>query len=300
MARPTRSQRVVFFLLVLLLAAGAMWFINRNRPDVRQDVAPTRTTQTVQDPNAETVAQTRPSSIAEVIELAREALASMEDSLNDYTAQFTKQERDNAGNLTEKTKMEVKIQSRLRNAENDAPMRIYLKFLAPETTAGREVIWAKDRYDAQMAVHDTSLVLSWKTLWLEPTGMLAMTGQRFPIYEIGLTRLVEKLIERGQKDVGNPDVSVTITAGHPYDGRVTELIQATRSKPGGGEDDFSLAEIVYDPERKLVLSYRAFGWPENPNGDLPLLESYEYRDVRTNVGLTEQDFDVSNEGYNFP
>lgn len=300
MASPTPSQRNIFLVLVFLLVIGTTLFIIRRGPNVRQDVAPTRTPQTVRQPDAETIAETRRSSIDEVIQLARVALESMEGSLEDYTARFVKQERDSAGKLTEKTEMQLKIQSRLRNETNDAPMRIYLKFVAPETTAGREVIWARDLYDAQMAVHDTSLVLNWKTLWLNPTGMLAMTGQRYPVYEIGLTRLVEKLIERGQKDVGNPDVSVSITRNHPYDGRATELIQAKRAKPAGGEDDFSLAEIVYDPERKLVLSYRAFGWPDAATDEVPLLESYEYHDLKTNVGLTRNDFDTANDSYNFP
>jgi hypothetical protein len=300
MARPHRGPRIALLTLAVLLTIGAMIFIVRKRPDVRQDVAPTRTPQTVDDPTAETIAQTRESSIAEVIELARDALASMEASLEDYTAHFAKQERDKAGILSERSEMDVKIQSRLRNQDNDAPMRIYLKFLAPENAAGREVIWGKDLYDGKMAVHDTSVVLSWKTLWLEPTGMLAMTGQRYPIYEIGLTRLVEKLIERGQRDIDNPDVSVTITSGHLYDGLTTELIQAKRAKPGGGDEDFSLAEIVYDPQRKLVLSYRAFGWPKTPAAEVPLLEFYQYKDVKLNVGLGKADFDVTNPSYNFP
>jgi len=299
MRKPSRGQRIVFSLLILFLATGAFFSIRSNSFDVRQDISPTRTVADV-DPVDPAAARTRSSSIAEVIELARATLDSMQDSLNDYTARFIKQERDIAGNLSEKTEMEVKIRSRLRNENNDAPMHIYLKFLAPKTVAGREVIWGKDLYDGQMAVHDTSLMLSWKTLWLEPTGMLAMTGQRYPIYEIGLTRLVEKLIERGRKDIDNPDVHVTITRDYPYDGRMTELIQAERSKPGGGEDDFSLAEIVYDAERKLVLSYRAFGWPEIAGGELPLLESYEYHDVQTNVGLTEEAFDTTNKSYGFP
>lgn len=295
--RSSRGRRVTLILLVVGMAAGAFFYIREQQPVVEQDVTPTETI-VDSDPS---LARTRVSSIAEVIEIAEAALQSMGSSLEDYTALFIKQERDSAGNLSERTEMDIKIQTRLRNDANDAPMRIYLKFLAPEATAGREVIWGKDLYDAQMAVHDTSLMLSWKTLWLEPTGMLAMTGQRFPVYEIGLTRLVEKLIERGQQDLNNPDVTVTITRDHPYDDRMCELIQATRAKPSGREtDDFSLAEIVYDPERSLVLSYRSFGWPEAGSSDVPLLESYEYHDVKTNVGLSDSDFDVKNDAYSFP
>ena len=47
----------------------------------------------------------------------------------------------------------------------------------------------------------------------------------------------------------------------------------------------------------LVNSHAAdyFG-PET----LPLLESYSYLDLKTNVGLTDADFDTKNPEYNFP
>ncbi|MCO8125314.1 DUF1571 domain-containing protein [Stieleria sp. TO1_6] len=293
-----------WFLLVpaLLVSGIAIAAVLRSTPEIRQDVAPTDTAATTAN-DSESDSQTprtRPSSIAEVLDLASAALKSSESSLNDYTARFAKQERDASGNLTEKTEMNIKIQTRTRNESNDAPMRIYLNFSAPQSTAGREVIWGRDLYDGKMAVHETSMLLSWKTVWLDPTGMLAMAGQRYPIWEIGLVRLIEKLIERGQRDLDNPDVTVTITRDHEFDGRQCELIQAVRSQPGGGEDDFSLAEIVYDPERLLILSYQSFGWPSEGEEEVPLLESYQYRDLKTNVGLTEADFDVVNEAYGYP
>ena len=294
-----------WWLLLPLVCVGTVAAMTlRNGPDVKQDIAPTETLIPGPDAGGE-ASPTRLSSMEEVISLAREALESMESSLDDYSARFVKQEIDSSGKLNERTEMDVKIQPRLRNDSNDAPMRIYLKFRSPESTAGREVIWGADLYDGKMAVHETTMLLSWKTVWLDPTGMLAMAGQRFPSYEIGLTRLVEKLIERGLRDVDNPDVTVTVTRDYEFDGRSCELIQATRSKPGGGEDDFALAEVIYDPQRLLILSYQSFGWPDAAEdnidtSELPLLESYQYRDLQTNVGLTDQDFEVTNPGYGFP
>lgn len=294
----------IFLVPALLVGCIAFASAMRTKPDVKQDAAPTIMAGDSGNPDStsDEVPKTRPSSIKEVLQLAETALASMEDSLADYTAHFIKQDRTKSGELNEKTEMDVKIQTRLRNESNDAPMRIYLKFRAPEATKGREVIWGKDLYEQKMAVHEVTMLLNLKTLWLDPTGMLAMAGQRYPIYEIGITGLVEKLIERGEKDRDNPDVTVTITRDHEYDGHLCELIQAKRAKPGGGEDDFSLAEIIYDPKRLLILSYRSFGWPgeEDPDGQLPLVESYEYRNLKTNVGLTDKDFDITNSEYTFP
>ena len=297
-----RAGKYLVGAVFILTGIGVIW-ATRNPAEVQQDVAPTETSVETSGPTGEVeIPLTRQSSISEVLELATKSRDRMESALHDYTAHFVQQERDESGKLGERTECRVKIQTRMRNETNDAPMRIYIKFLKPDATAGREVIWGKDLYDGNMAVHETSLLLSWKTIWLNPTGMIAMAGQKYPIYEIGLVRLVEQLIERGQRDVNNPETEVTITRDHEFDGRLCELIQVTHATPSGEEDDFSLAEIVYDPEKLLILSYRSFGWlEENAATDQPpLLEFYQYLDLNTNVGLTDQDFDVANEAYNFP
>ncbi|MEM6473909.1 MAG: DUF1571 domain-containing protein, partial [Planctomycetota bacterium] len=85
-----------------------------------------------------------------------------------------------------------------------------------------------------------------------------------------------------------------------WNGVASELIRVKRAKPNDNPDDYSLVEIVFDPERLLILSYRSFGWPEKADGPLLLQESYEYQDLETNVGLTDLDFDVENSSYAFP
>ena len=62
----------------------------------------------------------------------------------------------------------------------------------------------------------------------------------------------------------------------------------------------SLAEVVIDRKRSLLLMYRSFGWPENEGEDPPLLESYAYHDVVLNVGLTDEDFSPDNPDYKYP
>lgn len=243
------------------------------------------------------------SSMQQVIDIAEEALVSMSTNLEDYTATFVKQESV-SGTLSPVSQMQIKIQSRMRNEADDAPMRIYLKFEQPEANKGREVIWAGDMYDGKMAVYEPVMLLNLKTLWLDPTGPLAMRGQRYPIYHIGLVQLVEELIDRGKREIGNPDVTVVLQEDFQYGDRTCQLLTAKRAKPAGGDpaDDFSRAEVVFDPNDKLVLAYRSYGWPEEGAADQqpPLLESYEYRDVKINVGLKEEDFDYQNEGYSFP
>lgn len=244
--------------------------------------------------------QVREVSMAEVLEMARAARQRLEQDLDDYTARFVKQEMDQNGVVGPETEMQIKVQTRFHGDRTDAPLRVYLRFTAPETVSGREVIWGEDLYDGKMAVHEVGLLLSLKTLWLDPNGIIAMQGQRYPITQIGLVRLVEQLIERGQKDLDDPDVHVTLKTDHQFDDLPTQLIHVRRAKPSGQPDDFSLAEIVIDPNRQMVLAFRSFGWPAEAGAEAPVLESYAYHDLKTNVGLTREDFETTNPAYSFP
>lgn len=289
------------WVLGLVPLAGIGLYLGTRPGTVEQEAAPVVVDVDQVDGDSGELPITRASSISEVLDLASRSREAMATRLHDYTARFVQQEQDKSGKLGEVFEYEVKIQTRMRNESLDAPKRIYMKFIRPEASTGREVIWGKDLYDGQMAVHDTSILVSWKTLWLPPDGMLAMAGQKYPIWEMGLVRLVEQLIERGERDLDKPDTKVTITRDHEFDGRLCELIQVVHAQPSDEEDDFALAEIVYDPEQLLILSFRSFDWVDGAlTANPPLIESYQYLGLKTNVGLSDKDFDVKNKEYSFP
>ncbi len=297
--KPTGTRRQwITNAIALAIAFGAGWLAGSrggaSRSLVDMDIKPEMVS--ADSLSSDSV---RKSSIEEVLQLARGALATMSTTCDDYTARFVKQELSSSGTLSEFSEIQLKVQTRLRNETDDAPKRVYLRFTKPANVDGREVIWAEDLHDAKMVVHEAGL-LGLVTLRLDPDGLLAMQGQRYPISEIGITRLVEKLIERGEVDRDNPEIDVTIKSGYPFDNVDAQLIQIRRERPGQSEDDFSLAEITFDPNRMLILSYRSFGWPEKPGQTPPLQESYAYHDLAVNVGLTEADFDPANPDYQFP
>ena len=129
--------------------------------------------------------------MSDVLDMAKSARLHLSTTLNDYTARFVKQEQDASGTLAPESEILMKVQTRCRNEKNDAPMRVYLAFNKPQNLKGREVIWGADLFDGTMAVHEVGLLLGLKTLWLDPTGFLAMQGQRYPISEIGIMKLID-------------------------------------------------------------------------------------------------------------
>ncbi len=223
----TKKKTLITLAAILVIA---VWLVyrSRNSSQASSTTAPNDINLDAGDP------KTREVSMADVLDLARQARQQMSRTLNDYTARFVKQEIDTSGVMTEETEIFMKVQTRLRNENDNAPMRVYLSFLRPDSVKGREVIWGEDLYGGNMQVKEAGL-LGMMTIALDPNGMIAMRGQRYPISEIGMVRLVEKLVERGEKDVDNPDISVTITKDHRLGETAAELIQVRRSKPGAAK-----------------------------------------------------------------
>ncbi|MFK8111294.1 MAG: DUF1571 domain-containing protein [Rubripirellula sp.] len=281
--------------LIVVLGLAAM-FLRSNR-GISVDGAAALPTKVVETDPLDAKSEM---TMADVLQMAGDARRHMAEHLDDYTARFVKQERDENGQLGEETEFEMRVQTRLRGDTEEAPLRVYLNYLAPDNVKGREVLWAQDLNDGKMVVHEVGFLLSMKRIWLDPNGVIAMQGQRYPISEIGIVRLCEKLLERGEQDRGNPDLQISLTEDHMIGDVQAQLIRVRRLKPSGLEDDFSLAEIAIDPDRQLILQYRSFGWPEVEGDDPPLLESYTYHDVEINVGLTDDDFTPDNSNYNFP
>ena len=237
----------------------------------------------------------------DVLTVAREALEALSGELVDYTATFVKRERGDDGEPGPESIIELKFRSRLRNETDDAPRSIFLRFVAPESVAGRKVLWVEGRNDGQMAVHEVGFLLNLKTIWLQPDGMIAMRGQKHPVWEIGIVRLIEKLVERGEALRGR-EVVVTRTE-EDFDGVDAVRYRIEPDRPAEvGPKDFSIAEVVIDPVRHLALAYRSFDWPDadDPTDTPEMIESYEYRDVKVNVGLSDEDFDVANPALGFP
>lgn len=296
-----RRSRWKWFLFGFVLG-GMVLILSRWWRDV--DAEPSAVpTPVVETQDREVEAAASPQSLEELLELAREGLENLQNNVDDYSARLIKQERVK-GELQSRQEMLVKIQTRrIEDGQLVRPMRVYLRFTSPEKVAGREVIWAEDQRDGKLVAHETGFKRLVPVPPLKPTGMVAMMGQRYPITEIGMTNLIQKLIERGERSLDDDNTSVATTHGHQVGDRRCMLIRVVHAEPNGSEDDFSVAEIAIDSERNIPLRYTAFGWPNEKDGadaESPLLESYTYLDVELNVGFSDRDFDPTNREYDFP
>ena len=233
------------------------------------------------------------------LDIAREALSHIQQNIADYTCRIIKQERIR-GELQPQEFMDAKIRCRkVQNGKVEVPLSVYLKFVAPQNVAGREVIWVEGKNNNKLRAHEGGAAGRFlPSVWLDPDGAMAMRGQLHPIYDIGVENLVIKLIERGEKERKFDECDVQFKPGAKINGRLCTVLQVTHpvQRP---HFEFHKAEIFIDDDLKVPTRYAAYFWPDKAGQPEPVLEAYTYLNVKMNVGLTDADFDSENPNYNF-
>ena len=217
-------------------------------------------------------------------------LDNLQKHVKDYTCVIVKQERLD-GKLGEPEFMAAKIRQ--------DPFSVYLKFLKPDDERGREVIYVAGANDGKMLIREGSgLKRSLGILSLPPTGFLAMQGNRYPISDLGLTHLTQRLLEIAGQDRRYGEVEVHFFKDAKVNDRVCTLIEVVHPIERRSFL-FHKAQVYIDDELNVPIRYAAYMWPKKPGEEPPLDECYTYLKLKLNVGLTDADFDSKNPSYHF-
>ncbi|QDT06008.1 hypothetical protein K227x_44150 [Rubripirellula lacrimiformis] len=233
------------------------------------------------------------------LDIARNGLTGCRESVRDYTALLVKRERVD-GTLGQHEFMEAKIRNRkVSGGKVVQPLSVYLNFVKPTSVKGREVIYVEGRNDGNIVAHEGGFKGRFlPTVTIPATGMLAMRGQRYPMTEIGVENLIEKLIERGTKARQQPDVQCEFRKNARVKDSVCTVLQVTSPTKVPGLD-FYQAQVFIDDALNLPVRYIAYDWPVREGAPLEVIEEYNYLNLKVNVGLTDADFDPYNKQYNF-
>jgi len=209
--------------------------------------------------------------------------------IEDYSAIVVKRERI-GGELSEEEYAFVKIRHR--------PFSVYMRFLHPPSIRGQEVIWVEGANDGKMWARGTGLKRVFGTVSLSPTSPIVMQNNRYPITEIGILRLVERIIEVAEHDAQYGECEVTYYPGAKINDRPCLCIQVVHPVPRVNFR-FHIARVFVDEELRLPVRYESYDWPAKPGGPPLLLEQYTYLNIRLNNGFTDRDFDINNPEYGF-
>jgi hypothetical protein len=211
------------------------------------------------------------------------------DSIKDYSAKMAKRERID-GTLSEYEYLYVKVRHE--------PFSVYLSFIGPARVKGQEAIFVKGRNNGNLMAHATGVKKIFGTVSLKPDSMLAMTGNRYPITELGIRRLTERLIEVGDHDSKFGECQAKAIPNVKINGRECVCLQVFHPTPRT-EFLFSKAKIYVDSQYNVPVRYEAYDWPREAGGEPLLTEEYTYFDLKINNGFTDRDFDVTNPEYQF-
>lgn len=238
-------------------------------------------------------------SLDDGLNLARQALQHSHANYIDYTAILVKRERVD-GQLGDQENMFLKVRNRkVENGVLITPFSVYLTFLSPASSKGREVIYVENRNNGSIIAHEGGFKgRLLPTVEIKPTGMLAMRGQRYPLTEIGVENLIVKLIERGETARQYNDVQAQFNKNAHVKDRTCTVLQVTQ--PTKRPDlEFYLAQVFIDDQLQIPIRYVAYDWPKPGNQKPEVIEEYTYLDLKVNVGLTDLDFSRDNPAYAF-
>jgi len=211
-------------------------------------------------------------------------LGEMESSyarITDYVAVFHKQERVRGKLLREETIL-LKFQKSLK---------VYMKWIE-DPLKGMEALYVHGMNDNKVIAHRGG-ILGLVTLSLDPTGSIAMEGNRHPITEAGFGHLIEEIRKDVEKAVRHDEIDVVRLHEGRFKGRPSIVVEATFT-PRAGRSYYASRTICHIDE-ELLLPVGATFYDEKGL----VFERYAYTDVRINVGLTPMDFSRRNPDYHF-
>ncbi len=137
-----------------------------------------------------------------------------------------------------------------------------------------------------------------RALLIEPGGTLAMQDQRYPIPEIGILKMVRRMVSVVEQDLQHDECEVRFFAEGKINDRVCTWFQAVHPV-SRRYFYFHLARVFVDDQLKIPIRYEAYVWPKEPGGRPVLLEEYNYLDLKLNNGFTDEDFSIRNPAYHF-
>lgn len=209
--------------------------------------------------------------------------------VNDYTCLFTKRERID-GKLTEHQQIMLKVRHK--------PFSVYMRFLGPESLEGQEALYVEGRNNNKLLAHSTGLKRLVGTVALDPQGDMAMRGNLYPITEVGILKMVNRIIGVAEHDMQYGECDVQYFQGAKVDGRACTCIQVIHPVPRRNFE-YYMSRVFIDDQYQIIVRAETYDWPARSGEQPPLLAEYTYSRIRFNVGLTDLDFSTSNSQYDY-
>lgn len=233
--------------------------------------------------SAQDFGQSDPEAVSELEKLAKQdhialleyCLDNYRRNYSDFTCTFSKEERINGI---------AKVEQEIEVKHMTSPFSVAMAWIK-NPPIGDRVIYVEGKNDDQMTVRPKSPLLQALTggaVLRKPDGPEAMRNTLRPVSMFGFGRGMQSLLDvyRQAKQVGD----LTTAFGGYADVAGQECLVLIRYLPA--KDDYpAYKTLVYvDVDHLIPACIEAYDWDEN------LQCRYVYRDLKFNVGLTDDDF----------
>ncbi|MBX3437026.1 MAG: DUF1571 domain-containing protein [Planctomycetaceae bacterium] len=215
--------------------------------------------------------------LAPAIRLAQGTLTRLQ-AIDDYEATFLRRER--AGGQTVEHTVHLKVREK--------PLSLYLKYGEPHL--GRQLLFVQGENENQVLIHDPQGTSSpnAKGAGVDPSTVI----------ELGMRQRLEKVIGQWKYETAYGECDVQFYPEAKLRGLSCEVIESSHPRPRR-QFPFHKTRLYIDAETHLPIRFEQYAFSETPEQTPPLVEFHEYLNLRTNVGLSDADFDRRNPNYSF-
>ncbi|MBS0261528.1 MAG: DUF1571 domain-containing protein [Planctomycetes bacterium] len=204
-----------------------------------------------------------------------------------YTCTFRKQEQLKKGAALTSQTMALKLRRE--------PFSVYLKFVEPN--AGRQVLYVDGRNDGKFYFKEPSGLLSYMgTLSVHPTSSDALKENRYPVTMIGMEKMLERLILDWEASLKHAETQVQVQPHTKLSGLDCTLCEIVHPQQRDAFK-FHKTRVYFDNKTNFPIRVEQFAYPAKAGKTPPLVEQYEYLDVKVVEKPTDLDFDVKNPAY---
>ena len=207
------------------------------------------------------------------------------ESVDDYVCTFSKKEMLKSKLL--ETTMTLKIREK--------PFSVYLKFR--DANEGREVIYVEGMHKNNLLVHEGGLKSFIGTLTLSPKGPDAMADNKYPVTSIGLRNMVDTVIKQWETEGKFGGIKVQQREAKLPTGEACIAYEAIHEP--FKEFKFHTTRLYVDTQTGIAIGIQQFAFPGKNEEKTPIAEEYFYAQLKTNLKLTNRDFDPKNPDYKF-
>lgn len=208
------------------------------------------------------------------------------NSFTGYECRFVKREVVGKTLITQQIRMKVRHD----------PFSVYMRFEEPHE--GREVIFVEGQNNNNFLVHETGLAGLIGTLELSPTGSQAMAENRYPITKAGISNMVKAVIEQWEEETKYGETTVKYYKDAKLGDSTCKVIESIHPQPRK-QFKFHMTRLWIDDKTGMAVRVQQFGFPATADAKPPVIEDYTFTEIKSDVRLTDRDFDTRNPNYKF-